>query len=402
MHAKRTLVCLCFVLLVSVAALGDTAVLLDDQNIEGTIERLDASGVKLKTSEGDRQIALGDMAELSLADARHAWTARGQMIVSTRSGDVLPALSVKMQKASVEMILLLGGKAQTLQMPLDRVKTIVFPGSDGTPADILDACRQQSFKADAQDLLAIRDDEGAWRKAQGALKSIEKEKISFTYHKQDRTIDRNRVVAIFLAAPAASQSLRPLCVLTTIGGGVFHLSDVKMDAQTAALTCLDGLEITLPRSDVASIRFPSDRVAALSDLKPASVRQHAMFDVNFPYRENRCAAGTPLRLGGRTHASGLGLHSFCELTYDLGGEYKTFVATAGIDDSARPMGDAILTILADDKELLKPTTLTGRISPMPIRLNVTGVRRLTIRADFGADGLDVGDLLDLVNARLMR
>ena len=61
-----------------------------------------------------------------------------------------------------------------------------------------------------------------------------------------------------------------------------------------------------------------------------------------------------------------------------------------------------LVIRGDDK-LLWEATLTGadKEPPQPIDLDVTGVRRLTILADFGGD-LDVADHVVLGNARVSK
>ena len=96
------------------------------------------------------------------------------------------------------------------------------------------------------------------------------------------------------------------------------------------------------------------------------------------------------------------MHSFCEQTYALDGEYKAFVAVVGIDDAVRPAGDATLTFLGDGKVLGEPLRLTGRDKARMVRLDITGVRTFTIRVEFGADKLDVGDHVDLAAARLVK
>jgi hypothetical protein len=155
-------------------------------------------------------------------------------------------------------------------------------------------------------------------------------------------------------------------------------------------------------SAVAEIRFHSDRFVYLADLKPAKVLEAGMFDVTFPFRLNRSSAGGPIRLGGVTYAHGLGLHSRCELRYDLAGGYATLAATAGIDAAGGHRGNATLRILGDGKELFSPVRLAGGDRPLAIRCSVAGVKELTIIADYGDDGIDVGDHVDLAEARLIK
>ena len=96
------------------------------------------------------------------------------------------------------------------------------------------------------------------------------------------------------------------------------------------------------------------------------------------------------------------MHSFCELTSDLDGAFSRLVMTAGIDDVAGPHGDAVLTIIADGKTLAEPVRLTGRDEARFLRLDVANVKRLIVRVDYGPDGLDVADCVDLADARLIK
>ena len=67
-----------------------------------------------------------------------------------------------------------------------------------------------------------------------------------------------------------------------------------------------------------------------------------------------------------------------------------------------PACEATLTILGDWKPLLKSTVLRGKDASVPIRLDVKGVKKLTIRVGYGPDEIDTADHVDLVAARLIR
>ena len=125
--------------------------------------------------------------------------------------------------------------------------------------------------------------------------------------------------------------------------------------------------------------------------------------MTFAHRVNQSVGGGPLVLDKKTYDVGLGLNSFSHLEYKLDGQYKTFVATAGIDDAVRPAGNATLTILGDGKELCKPMDLTGKDEhPVELRLDLSGVKVLTIQVDYGPDKVAVGDHVDIVGARLVK
>jgi hypothetical protein len=94
------------------------------------------------------------------------------------------------------------------------------------------------------------------------------------------------------------------------------------------------------------------------------------------------------------------MHSRTELVYRLPGKFGTFRALAGIDDRVRPGGDVRLVIYGDGR-LLLDKQITGRDEPVPLTVDISGVARLKIVADFGGD-LDVSDHLDLCEPRVFK
>jgi hypothetical protein len=250
-------------------------------------------------------------------------------------------------------------------------------------------------------VLYARRPDGNLTVAEGALSAIAAEAITFRWKGADRRVGRSDVVAIELAATAETTD-RPAGALVGRDGSSIPFSALSMDEQAVRVDAIGLGSKQIPRGAVASVRFASDRVVPLASLTPTTVRQYGLFDTSFPHRRNASTAGGPLRLGGETYAAGLGLHSFCELTYALQGQYSVFVAVAGIDDAARPLGDARLSLLGDDRPLLEPIRLTGKDEPVTVRVDLGGVRKLTIRVDFGPDKLDVADHVDLADARLIR
>ena len=56
--------------------------------------------------------------------------------------------------------------------------------------------------------------------------------------------------------------------------------------------------------------------------------------------------------------------------------------------------------MGDEKELFRQA-ISGKDAPLPIDLNIEGVRRLKILVDYG-ETLDVADHLNLCNARIIK
>ena len=72
----------------------------------------------------------------------------------------------------------------------------------------------------------------------------------------------------------------------------------------------------------------------LSALTPKSVDQKPYVGgapVIFPWRKDRSAANSPLKIGETVYEKGIGVHSYCKLVYELNGEYAKFMAEVGMD-----------------------------------------------------------------------
>src|SRR5262249_4436010 len=99
-------------------------------------------------------------------------------------------------------------------------------------------------------------------------------------------------------------------------------------------------------------------------------------------------------------AKGVALRSRTEITYRLPRGFSRFMAVAGIEPATRSSGDVLLTILGDDRTLLEHA-ITGHDAPLPIEVDVAGVKQLKIIVDYGKN-LDTGDWLNLCNARIVK
>jgi hypothetical protein len=110
-------------------------------------------------------------------------------------------------------------------------------------------------------------------------------------------------------------------------------------------------------------------------------------------------AGGPLVLNGRRYEKGLGVHADTTLTYKLDGNFETFMATIGIDDSPGG-GSAVFRVRGDERVLHQSDVLFARDSQRVV-VDVRGIRELKLECSRGPD-LDLGDHGDWAEARLIR
>jgi len=165
----------------------------------------------------------------------------------------------------------------------------------------------------------------------------------------------------------------------------------------------------------------------LSDLAPTVIDQHKG-TVGF----DRSHEGNPLRIGpsaslgpsaqpedatpapkasavGQAFQRGLGVRAPSNLHYHLGGHYTHFRATVGIDleddlevTPARARGEFIqFLVLGDGKRLYSSEWLKWNSKPVPIEVEIKGVKTLTLEVDCSASRWLVGSA-DWADARVSR
>jgi alpha-galactosidase len=94
--------------------------------------------------------------------------------------------------------------------------------------------------------------------------------------------------------------------------------------------------------------------------------------------------GTPIRIGGRVFASGVGTRATSVLFIDLGGRAERFSATVGVDDgtpeaSPAPAPIPIIFRLVGDGRVLHVTRALARgDAPEPVSVDVRGIRTLVL------------------------
>ncbi len=397
------------IMMAATAAAADTVHAVDGLTFRGAVT-ISVDGVRVVDSEGPTDIALGDVARIEL-DAGPTGRVDlmdrpAQTVLETTAGERLAVSRIRLSGQTVTME---HERLKTLSLPLSAVATVYLPAGEQTPGGVLKTCEEMALTdGGSEDRLLLVGAGGKTASASGVLRGITPTDesgaggaVTFVLGGQEREIAVEKVRAILLAS-AGSEPPASAGQLRLTDGTVLGFDQIEMDGQTVRIQSPRLGSIEIAREAASGMSFRSDRFVYLDTLTPAAVTEFGLLDWTLSHRLNRAVSGRPMRLDGATSERGLGLRSFCELSYDLSEPFAWFVATVGIDDGARPRGDATLTILGDGSVLGEPIPLRGDESARLLRLDVTGVKRLTIRVDFGEDGLDVADHVDLAEARLIR
>ncbi|NQT21619.1 MAG: NPCBM/NEW2 domain-containing protein [Planctomycetes bacterium] len=195
-----------------------------------------------------------------------------------------------------------------------------------------------------------------------------------------------------------------LLMVACTDGSAITASQATLKDKTLSIRSTLDKDFTVGLHHVSAIRCKNGRLVYLSDIDPVQVKQTPLFDERpWFFRRDRSVGGNPITLQGKTRRKGLGVHSRCELTYDLGGRFKRFLSEVGIDDE---IGDAAggnveIRVELDGKPIFENKHVSRASGAVSVDLDVTGGRRLTLVADFG-EGLHINDHADWADARVIR
>lgn len=371
----------------------------------GTLSKLAPDfGVTLVQPDGS--IPAGELVALRRAEVpqpplpstAHVRLANGDVIrVKAVIADGDTAISVSARLGS--------GRPQTLGIPLSALSVVWFtdPPAD-TPPDPAAYSWFDSTKK--QDALLLKNGDVV-RGSVDKLTGDESGVIRFRQagEKAPTSYPRSAVAALAFD-PSLGRVRKPkgaYARVTASDGSRVTVSAVSSDGKTLEATPLTGGKFTLPLADVLAVDVFGGKATYLSDLKPKAVREEGFGSVAWPWAADRSVKGNPLRLktplGEEVFGKGLGLHPKTTLTYDLGGKYRRFDATVGLDATTGQRGAVDVTVLVDGKPTkLDGLTFAGGVKA--VSLDVSKAKELVIVVDYGTGG-DVQDDVTFADARLV-
>ena len=263
-------------------------------------------------------------------------------------------------------------------------------------------------KADDSDLVFTK----AGDRGKGSIKSISSAGLVYESASlgKDITLPLGDVAGAWLIEtqkPPAEPD-KPFASILTVDGSTLRGEVKSMTGGVLEFTDLFAKTHKIASDQVAGIYMKNGRVVYLSDVKPATVSEDANYirgatkslsDLEFPWQADRSARGGKLILGGTEHRKGMGVRAYCALTYTLGGSYKRFQATFGLDAAARGLGSVVGEVWVDGKKV-KEVPLKGNDAPQAIDVDVAGGKELKLVVTWGGSGQS--DFADWGSARLIR
>ena len=111
---------------------------------------------------------------------------------------------------------------------------------------------------------------------------------------------------------------------------------------------------------------------------------------------DRSISETPLSLGGKKFAHGVGTHAKSVVWIDLAGGSDRFLATVGVDEAAKGMNYVTFKIAGDGKTLFDSGVMNKSQPPKTVDIDVKGLKTLVLTVGLVGGGIDFahGDWAD--------
>ncbi len=214
-------------------------------------------------------------------------------------------------------------------------------------------------------------------------------------------IAHDQVVAASIVGVPVDRKPGPRLPVSFTDGSRVTASALDWSARGVTLTLFGGIQRRVAEDAIARVDVVGGRWQWLSELEPVAVDQTPMMSVAWPVRVDRNVLGGPLVVGGASFERGFGVHARSALAFDVSGGYREFVTRYGLDDDSGPLGDVAIGVVVDGVVRFERADLRRGMLGGPLRVDVTGARRLELVVDFGRLG-GVQDRFDWIEPALIR
>jgi hypothetical protein len=393
--------------------------LLAGEGPSGQVVALTTDRVAVRLSDGERAIPAAELMWVELNPASP--DIKPQVWIDLLDGSRLSAESYTAAAGQAKIELTSG---QSVTAPTRAVKSVRFRPPDAALAgqwrEILESqatgdmvvLRKTSMRPVEEGDNTATVTEVALDQLEGTITSVGPESLQFEYEGEKIDVRHEKLEGIVYYHPARREFSPPACKLVDVGGSAWSIKSLELAGGRLKGATVGGVAIDFPLAAVAKVDYSVGNVFFLADLEPdtgggepaVSLQPAAMtfkFGRVFGVRAGPPLGATSFQVKGTKYDNGLSLHSPASLVYRVPEGVRWLRAVAGVDDSVVVPGRFDLVVLGDGKELARHAFSPDQRGAVPLDIDLSGVRRVTISLD-PADGQDIGDQLDLCEARLTK
>lgn len=399
-----------FVLIASAAAASPQVELstLEGAEHQGELADLNATALTLKQDDGELKLPLADLLGVRFVSAEplpppDRRLSRVVFYDGTRFG-------CSGVTASGRQAVLDSPQLGKVEVPRQAVESVRFD-SDPVVDEAWQKLRDRERK---RDLLVVKKkgEVVVLDFLEGIVGAIGEEEIRFLFGGDEIPVQRGKVFGVIYADRQAEPA-KPVCEVLLHNSGRLPVKQIAFSGGEARATLLAGADVRIAPETIRELDFSLGKVRYLSQMEPREVNYTPFFDEDvhrwlIQYRRDMNPDRRPLQLGNKTYARGLCIHSKTSLVYRINTDYRRLKAVVGIDYAMAKEGAGDVHVVIydatdrSDKKVLFEANVRGTDKPREIDLDVSEVRDLEILVDYGSDGLDISDWLDLADARVTK
>jgi hypothetical protein len=374
---------------------------LKGETHRGPLTALSSTAATVRVGETETKVPAEELLEVRWQAAPSTLTLP-PMVATLADGSRLSCTDYSTSRAQAK----LDGPYGTLEIPVGQVAHVRFlAGTDAQTSSWL----KYVERAERDDALVTQAKDGSIDRLTGVVGDVSAE-VQFLIDGEELKVKREKLHGIIYRQREAVRKPASTLTVALLGGDFLNASSATWDGEKFEVSLLAGASVTIPPDRLRSIDYSGGKVKYLSADAPRDITAISIWgNVKVPeenlgnyFRRDRTRHSPTLSLDRKQYRRGLFFFPDTTVRYRIGGDYTRFKALAGIDDreASDDYGDAKLTIQGDTKVLLEASIKRGE-APIPIDLDVAGVRDLIISVTHGPE-LDTGDFVDLVDARVVK
>lgn len=408
-------------ILLSLLAAGPTVEVqqLDGTNTSGELVELSADSLEIKLADGKSSVfptkEIISVRPLDPTESAEPKPVTKELFFADGSrllvGDIL------VSSRNAELMLTSGARVEIGRSALKGVRLLpVDPQAAGAKLPDDDPLREQWHELAEQHTggdAVVVNREGMLTVQEVIIHGMTAEAINIELEGFKTTANPAKVYGLLFYQRTAREFPAPLCEVHLSDESTLVARSIKMNNGQTRVTILTGTEIPVPFERITKLDFAAGNIQFLDELKPTRITWSPVlksaisvgdFSMVYAPRMNQTFQGEPIQLEEdqqpQIYSRGIAMHATSELLYQLPSGFRQLQMRVGIAPESIGICTAKLQVIGDQKILFEKE-FNNQTPPEDIALNISGVSRLKIIVDAN-DGEDFGDVLHLVQARLLK
>jgi hypothetical protein len=403
---------------VAAAPAADVQVkLLRGSDVKGQLVAVSSDKLTLATATGERAIPANELRSVEFPQTRNELE-KPRVWLQLLDGSQIAGTSVSLAtgKAVVELV----GGDKLPEMPARAIRAIRF----STEPKLTEPWNEILAATRSGDLLvlkksATRDvEEGGVTKTvttltldelEGTVLQVGPDSVKFDFDGDKVDVKREKLEGIIFFQPVKRELPPAVVRLKDLADSDWQLRTVELQGDELVATTPAGATLRLSLTQIKRLDFSAGNEALLAELP---IETSEASTALLPKGLSPAAAewfgpavgkrpGVAVVRGSTPVTTTVGLTGESSVTYRVPEGFKKFAAEVLLVSKVGTGSDVEVVVLGDGKPLVKHLlAATGERLPLPIEVDVVGVRRLTLQATSASQGL--GALVDFQEARFTK